>query len=214
MSEQRFSRLFWLSGALFVVLELAGTFIGREMVTIGDPTTKIVKTFSDTAGNQVWVGRYLEMLSLGAFAVFAATVFRRRRDILSVAGLVVSACFVAVSAVSLMVGGVLEYRAGHGLGVQGILILFDLESALYFATWALAAGFLLLAPVTGWWRRSAVAIAALSLVGLAMPTKAPGQFSVMLFLVWVLALSVSRARSVETVGDYAQPVTATPELAR
>lgn len=194
MSEQRFPRLLWLTGALFVVLELAGTFIGREMVTIADPTAKIVRTFSDTAGNQVWVGRYLELISLGAFLVFAAALFRIERGVLSAAGLLVSACYAAVVVVSLIVGGVLEYRAGHGLGRQAILTLFDLESGLYFASWALGAGVLLLAPVHGWWRRSAVAIAALSLVGLAMPTKTPGQLSVPLFLVWILALSIARAR--------------------
>lgn len=213
MGEQRFSRLFWLTGALFVVLELAGTFIGREMVTIGDPTAKIVKTFSDTAGNQVWVGRYLELVSLGPFLVFAGTLFRGRRDVWSTAGLLVSSCYAAVGVVGLMVGGVLEYRAGHGLDRQGILTLFDIESALFFASWGLAAGFLLLAPVAGWWRRSAIAIAALSLVGLAMPTKSPGQFSSMLFLVWVLALSISRARSAKAAPAYQQPVARTPELA-
>ncbi|MFL5840730.1 MAG: hypothetical protein ACJ77Z_09825 [Thermoleophilaceae bacterium] len=214
MNEQRLSRLFWLSGVLFVVLELAGTFIGRELVTMGDPTAKIVKTFSDTAGGQVWVGRYLELISLVAFVVFAATLFRTRRDVVSTAGLLVAACFAAVTAVSLAVGGVLEYRAGHGLGAQGILVLFDLESALYFASWGLAAGFLVLAPVAGWWRRSAIAIAALSLVGLAMPTKSPGQFSVMLFLIWILALSLSRARSAGAAVEYETRATGAPELAR
>jgi hypothetical protein len=214
MSEQRSHRLLWLTGALFVVLELAGTFIGREMVTIADPTAKIVKTFSDTAQNQVWFGRYLELISLGPFLVFAAMLFRSRRDVFGAAGMLVSACFAAVSVVGLMVGGVLEYRAGHGLGASGILALFDLESALFFSTWALAAGVLLLAPTVGWWRRSGVAIAALSLVGLAMPTKSPGQLSSMLFLLWVFALSVSRARAPKPVIDYGTSVTTSPEPAR
>jgi hypothetical protein len=48
--------------------------------------------------------------------------------------------------------------------------------------------------VTGWLRRSALAIAALSVVGMAMPKAAPGQFAAMLFLVWILVASIASAR--------------------
>jgi hypothetical protein len=61
-------------------------------------------------------------------------------------------------------------------------------------SWGIAAGFLALAPVTGWLRRSALAIAALALVGMAMPKAAPGQFAALLFLLWTLVASVALTR--------------------
>ncbi len=194
MATDRIPRLAALSGALFVVLQLAGTAAGREMVTLSDPASKVVNTFSDTAGSGTWVGAYLELLALGAFAVFAACLFHRRGGRLATAGLVTAAAYVAVTVVSLVVGDVLEYRAGHGIGAQEILTMFDLQAALYIATWGLAAGVLALAPVTGWLRRSALVIAALLLVAMAAPTADPAQLPNMLFLIWVFAASISLVR--------------------
>jgi hypothetical protein len=198
MSEDRLSRLGPLSGVLFVVLELSGFAIGaaggRAMVTLGDPTSKVVKAFADPVGNGVWVGAYLELASLAAFAVFAAWLFRSQRGPLATAGLVAAGTYMAVTLVSLVVGDVLEYRAGHGIGTQEILTLFDLQSGLFVASWGMAAAFLALAPTTGWLRRSALAIAALSLIGMAVPKASPGQFAAMLFLVWVVVASVALAR--------------------
>ena len=65
-------------------------------------------------------------------------------------------------------------------------------------SWGISAGFLALAPVTGWLRRSALAIAALALVGMAMPKGAPGQVASMLFLVWTLVASLALARRSRT----------------
>ena len=71
MSEDRFSRLGPLAGALFVVLELAGFAIGpadgRASVTLGDSTSKVVNAFADPVGTGVWIGGYLELASLAAF---------------------------------------------------------------------------------------------------------------------------------------------------
>jgi hypothetical protein len=195
----RIPRLAALSGVLFVVLELVGAVVGREMVTLSDPTSKVVNTFADPAGSGVWVGSYLELVSLGAFAVFAACLFYRRGGRLATAGMVTAAAYVAVTVVSLVVGDVLEYRAGHGIGAQEILTMFDLESGLFIVTWGLAAGVLALAPVTGWLRRSALVIAALLLVAMAVPKADPAQFPNMLFLIWVIAASVSMARRPQVV---------------
>ena len=198
MSEDRFSRFGPLCGALFVVLELAGFAIGsadgRASVTLGDSTSKVVKAFADPVGSGVWVGAYLELAALAAFVLFAAWLFRSRRDPLAVAGMVTAGVYAAVTVVSLVIGDLLEYRAGHGIGAQQLLALFDLQSGLYVVSWGIAAGFLALAPVTGWLRRSALAIAALSVVGMAMPKAAPGQFAAMLFLVWILVASIASAR--------------------
>ena len=198
MSEDRLSRLGPLSGALFVVLELAGFAIGsaagRATVTLGDPTSKVVKAFADPVGSGVWVGAYLELAALAAFVVFAAWLFRSQRGPLATAGLVTAGVYAAVTLVSLVIGDVLEYRAGHGIGGQALLTLFDLQSGLFVLTWGISAGFLVLAPVTGWLRYSALVIAALSLVGMATPKAGPGQFAAMLFLIWTLVASVALAR--------------------
>jgi hypothetical protein len=202
MSEDRLSRLGPLCGALFVVLELAGFAIGsaggRASVTLGDSTSKVVKAFADPVGAGVWVGAYLELASLAAFVVFAAWLFRSQRGSLAMAGMVTAGVYAAVTVVSLVIGDVLEYRAGHGIGGQELLALFDLQSGLFVVSWGISAGFLALAPVTGWLRHSALAIAALSLIGMAMPKAAPGQFAAMLFLIWTLVTSIVLARRPRT----------------
>jgi hypothetical protein len=198
MSEDRLSRLGALTGALFVVLELSGVGIaagaGRPTVTIADSPSKIVRSFADPIGSGAWLGSYLELLSLAAFAVFAATLFRARRGPVAGAGLIAASAYVAIAGMSLLVGDVLQYRAGHGLGAQETLALFDLQSMLYVATWGIAAGVLALAPVSGWMRRSALAIALLLLVGAAAPKAGPAQFPTLLFFLWVLVTSVVLAR--------------------
>jgi hypothetical protein len=197
MSEDRVSRLGPLAGLLFVVLELGGFAIGsaagRASVTLGDSTTKIVNAFADPAGGGVWVGAYMELLALPAFAVFAAWLFRSRGGLLSTAGLLGAASYLAITTLSLVLGDVLEYRAGHGLGAQTTLALFDLQAGLFAVSWAIAAGMLVVAPATGWLRRAAIGIAALGFIGMAMPKAAPGQLSAMLFIVWVLAASAGAA---------------------
>jgi hypothetical protein len=205
MSEDRLSRLGPLSGVLFVVFELAGLAVGsaggRAMVTLADPNAKILKAFADPVGNAVWVGAYLELASLVAFAVFAGWLFRSRRGPLVTAGLLTAGVYIALIAISLVVGDVLEYRAGHGMGAQEILALFDLQAGLFTTSWGIGAAFLALAPVTGWLRRSALALAALSLVGMALPKAGPGQFASMLFFVWILAASVVLGRRSRVVAS-------------
>jgi hypothetical protein len=209
MSEDRLSRLGALSGALFVVLELAGFAIaagaGRPTVTLGDSSSKIVQSFADPVGSGAWLGSYLELLSLAAFAVFAAMLFRTRRGPLAGAGLIAASAYVAIAGVSLLVGDVLQYRAGHGLGAQETLALFDLQGALYVATWGIAAGVLALAPVGGWLRRFALAIAILLLLGVAAPKAGPAQFPTLLFFLWVIATSVVLARRPQAVSVNAVP---------
>ena len=198
MTEDRLARFGPLSGALFVLLELAGFAIGsaggRANVTLADSSSKIVKAFADPVGNGVWVGAYLELASLAAFVVFAAWLFRSQRGPLATAGMITAAVYAAVTLVSLVIGDVLEYRAGHGLGGQTLLALFDLQSGMFVVSWGISAGFLALAPVTGWLRRSALAIAALALVGMAVPKAAPGQVAMMLFFIWTLVASIAFTR--------------------
>jgi len=194
MSEERLSRLGPLCGVLFVALGLGDAFIGsaggRAMVTLADSNAKIVNAFADPVGAGAWIGAYMELLSLPAFAVFAAWLFRSRGGMVERVGMLGVASYLAVVTVSLAVGDVLSYQAGHPLGASTTLALFDIQAALFTVSWGVAGGILAIAPVTGWLRRSALVIAALAFVGMAMPKAAPGQVASMLLFFWVLAASV------------------------
>ena len=212
MSEDRLSRLGPLAGLLFVVLELAGTAIGsaggRAMATLGDSNAKIVKAFADPVGTGAWIGAYLEILSVPAFAVFAVWLFRSESGVIARVGLLGVASYLVIATMSLVIGDVLSYQSGHGLGAQTILALFDLQAGLYAVSWGVAGGILAIAPVSGWLRRAALAIAALSFIGMAMPKAAPGQVAAMLFFVWVLAASAGpmlRRRGAAATAPVARP---------
>ena len=93
------------------------------------------------------------------------------------------------------------------MGAQTTLALFDLQAGLFTTTWGIGGAFLLLVPVGGWWRRSAYGIAALAFVGMAFPKAAPGQFSSMLFLIWILVAGIAMARRPQLVSA-ATPIAA------
>ena len=197
-SNDRLARIAPLSGVLFVVLEMAGVAIGaaggRSMAALGDPMSKIVTSFHDPVGTGVWVGAYLELASMAAFILFATWLLRGRSGPLATAGLVTAGIYVATTVAGLVVGDALAYGSAHGLGDEALLALFYLQSGLFFATWGIAAILLVLVPVSGWLRRSAIAIAVLLLVALAFPTGGASQFPNMLFLVWIVAASISSSR--------------------
>jgi hypothetical protein len=193
--QDRLTPLAPLTGALFVILTLGGVALGSQpMVTITDPTSKIIATLSDHAGTGAWVGAYMELASLAAFAGFAAGLFGRRRGPLATAGLIAAGVYIATTVVALVAGDVIRYGAHHGIGHQQMLTLFDLQSGLYFASWGIAGAFLALAPATGWLRRSATPIAGLLLIAMAVPTTGAAQLPNMLFLLWTIVASVSFTR--------------------
>jgi hypothetical protein len=102
----------------------------------------------------------------------------------------------------------IEYRAGHGMGLQLGTALITVDEAIFVGTWFLAAFFLLavgpLALVSG--RRvlgwTAIATAAITLVATAASLDNFGQMANVLWLAWVVGASVALARgereSVET----------------
>ncbi len=202
MREDRLSRLGPLCGVLFVVLELGGVAVGaaggRAMVALDDPAWKMMNAFADPVGTAVWVGAYMELAALVAYGVFAVWLFGSRRGPAAVGGLLTAGLFIAVTLVSLVIGDVLEYQAGHGLGAPATTALFDLQVGLFTTTWGIGGVVLLLAPVGGWLRKSAVAIAALSIAGMAVPKSSIGQFSSVLFLLWILAAGIVLARRERT----------------
>ena len=146
-------------------------------MTLADSSSKIVKAFADPVGNGVWVGAYLELASLAAFVVFAAWLFRSQRGVLATAGH--------------------DHRGRVRRGDPGEPRRRR-RARVPRRSWAwraVAAGAVRppgravhreLGPrrrlpgpgsATGWLRRSALAIAALALVGMAVPKAAPGQFA-------------------------------------
>jgi hypothetical protein len=206
-SNDRLSKLGPLSGVLFVALELGGVIVGsadgRSMAALGDPTSKVLKTFSGDVGTGVWVGAYMELAAMAAFAVFAAWLFRSRRGPAATAGLLTAGVYIAITVVGLVVGDALEYGSTHGMNDQTLLGLFYLQSGLFFSTWGIAAAFLVLAPVDGWLRRAAVVIAGLLLAAMAVPTGGPSQVPNMLFLIWMLVAGVSLARRPDAIAGRA-----------
>lgn len=198
-TKDRLSRIAPLAGVLFVVLQLVGVAIestgGRSMVALGDPQSKIIDSFSKPIHTGYWIGSYMELLSLAAFALFAIWVLRDRRGVQRAAGLVAAGLYVGTTIVALVAGDVMAYGSGHGLSDQTLLGLFYLQSGLFFVTWGVAAAFLLSVPAAGWLRRTAVAIAALLALALAFPTAGPAQFPNMLFLIWVVAAGIKMSRA-------------------
>ena len=119
------------------------------------------------AGTAVWVGAYLELLSFGcflAFAIWACTQARRRpprRDRRRGRHRLRHAQHRLARLVD-----AIEYRAGHGIGLQLATHADHRQRGLYVGTWFLSAFFLLAAAplalasgrrALGW---SAIAIAA------------------------------------------------------
>jgi hypothetical protein len=180
---------------LFTVLTFVGFGVGGGPgVTLGDTSSKILKAYDHPMGNGVWVGSYLTFLGLAAFAVFAAWLFNSRRNLQSRTGLLVAAAYVGLILVNLAASAVLNYRAGHGMSSDQTLALFYLQDFLFIASWGASAGFLALVPVDGWLRRTALGLAALILVAMAVPKAGIAQFPPTLFYIWTLVAGVALAR--------------------
>jgi len=199
-------RWFALCGVASVVIELGGAFVqmgskDTHSLTWTSSTHSIASVFSHHATTTVWVGAYLEILSMGLFLVFALWAARRLGGGLigSIAsGFAVAT--VAVSTVSLALLDTEAYLAGHALPVEIARTLVTLNGATYVTTWFLTAFFLLaVAPlavaggrkVVGW---SAAGIAALILVATAADPGNLGQLAFTLSLVWTAVASIALVR--------------------
>jgi hypothetical protein len=200
-------RWFAFCGIASVVVELGGALVqmGKKdthSLTWTSSTRSIEAVFTHPASTTVWVGAYLELVSMGLFLVFALWAARRLGG-----GLVgsIAAGFaianVAVSMVSLALLDTEAYLAGHALPVETARTLVTLNGATFVATWFLTAFFLLTLAllalaserrVVGW---SAAGIAALILVATAADPGNLGQLASTLSLVWVVFASIALARS-------------------
>jgi hypothetical protein len=199
-------RLFAACGIASVVLELAGVGIasagGRtHNLTISSSAAQIAHALAKPSGNLVWVGAYLELLSFGAFLGFAIWACTRLGGgLLGTIGSAAGTSYATLSVASLGLADAIAYRAGHGLGVQLGSTLVTVNEALYVGTWFLSAFFLLATGALaltagrralGW---SAVGIALVTLIATAVSVENLGQFSVLLWLAWIICASITLAR--------------------
>jgi hypothetical protein len=199
-------RLFAICGIGFVALELAGAGIatagGRtHTLTISSTAAQIAHAIAKPSGTLVWVGAYLELLSLGAFLAFAIWACAKLGGgVLGAIGRAAGTSYATLSVASLGIADAIAYRAGHGLGVQLGGTLVTVNEALYVGTWFLSVFFLLATgalaltsgrPALGW---SAVGIALITLIATAVSVENLGQFSVLLWLAWIVCASIALAR--------------------
>ncbi len=215
VSDRSWLRLGAACGVLSVVLALVGVGLnaasGGFIAPIGGSTEEIARAFANPAPTGVWVGAYLSVLAFLLFIVFAARLWVALRRAeggsgwLSATAFGSALVFTATTLIALAIGNVAKYRAGSGMDAQVVTALFDLNIALYVLSWAISAVFLGAAAIVllrtrafprlfGW---SAAALAVASLVAVATPTSGGAEIPALLFLLWVLAISVALIRRAE-----------------
>ena len=207
MNERAHDRLFAGCGIAFVVLTLVGAGIATvggkaHNLTISSTPTQIAHAVAKPAGTAVWIGAYLELLSVGAFLAFTVWACAKLGGgLLGAIGRAAATGYATVTIASLGVMAATAYRAGHGMGVQLATTLVTLNEALYVGTWFLTVFFLLAAGALaltqtrralGW---SAIGVATLTLIGTAVSLENLGQMSVMLWFAWIVYASIAIARS-------------------
>jgi hypothetical protein len=202
----RSHRLFALCGIAFVALQLGGTFLAMAAgkthdLTIGSSTASIARAIAHPVGAGVWAGAYMETLSVCFFLAFAVWAAERLGGGLLGSLTKLSAAAAAGGGiVSLAVINVISYRAGHGMNLDDAKTLVTTGEAVYVGTWFLnatlltAAGLLALRAGRRLIALSALAIVAYTLVLTPLSVDNAGQFSQILYLLWVLGTSIALAR--------------------
>jgi hypothetical protein len=202
----RSDRLFALCGILFVALQLGGTLLAMAAgkthgLTIGSSTASVADAIAHPVGVGVWAGAYMEMLSISFFLAFAVWAAERLGG--GPLGSIIKLAAAAVAGggiVALAIINVISYRAGHGISLDVAKTLVTTGEAIYVATWFLNATLLTAAGLLalGSGRRaiawSAFAIVVYTLVLTPLSVDNAGQFSQILYLLWVVATSVALAR--------------------
>jgi hypothetical protein len=197
--------LFAAFGVGSVVAELAGIAIGaaggRPFVTITSSPADLRSAYATSVGTAAWIGAYLELISFGMFLAFAIwACLRVGGGLLGAIAAAAATGYTTLSIGALGIGDALAYRAGHGMDVQLATTLTTLNEAVYVCTWFLAVFYLLaVAPMAiatgrrmiGW---SAIGVSLLILVTTAVSLDNLGQMSNLLWLLWIVAASVSLAR--------------------
>ena len=211
MNERTHDRLFAGCGIAFVVLDLVGAIIATaggktHNLTISSTSAQVAHAVAKPAGTAVWIGAYLELLSVGAFLAFAVWACAKLGGgLLGAIGRAAATGYATVMIASLGVMAAIAYRAGHGMGVQLATTLVTLNEALYVGTWFLTVFFLLAAGALalsgarrgalGW---SAISVATITLIGTAVSLENLGQLSSMLWFAWIVYASIAIARGKPT----------------
>jgi hypothetical protein len=207
MTAPRHDRLFALCGILFVALELGGALLAMatgktHSLTVSSTTSDIANAIAHPAGAGTWTGAYMELLSIGFFLAFAVwAVEKLGAGVLGSVAKLAAAANVGAALVALGIGDAISYEAGKGLSIATARMLVTVNEAVYVCTWFLVATFLaavgILAlrtgrRIVGW---SALGIVAYTLVLTPLSFDNFGQFSQMLWLIWVVGASIALARS-------------------
>jgi hypothetical protein len=206
MNERTHDRLFAGCGIAFVVLTLVGAGIATvggktHNLTISSTPTQIAHAVAKPAGTAVWIGAYLEFLSVGAFLAFAVwACIKLGGGLLGAIAGAAATGYATATVASLAIMAAVAHRAGHGIGVQLATTLVTLNEALYVGTWFLSVFFLLAAGALalsgtrralGW---SAIGVATITLIGTAVSLENLGQLSSLLWFAWIVYASVALAR--------------------
>lgn len=207
MTARLHDRFFALCGVLFVVLELGGAFIAMGSgkthdLTVSSTTSDIATAIAHPVGAGVWAGAYMEVVSVVFFLAFAVWATEKLGGgLLGSVARLAAAANVGAGLVALGIGDAISYEAGKGMSVATARALVSVNEAVYVSTWFVVAGFLaavgLLAlragrRIVGW---SALGITAYTLVLTPLSVDNLGQFSQMLWLVWVLGAGIALART-------------------
>lgn len=207
MTTRLNDRLFAACGIAFVALELGGTFLAMASgkthdLTVTTTNAKLAAAIAKPVGTGVWAGAYMELLSIGFFLAFAVWAAEKLGGGL-LGSLTRAAAYANAGAGigALAVMNALSYQAGHGVSLGTARTLTTLGESIYVGTWFLSATFLAAAGilavrrgkrVLGW---SALAITAYTLVLTPVSVDGAGQFSQLLWLVWVVCASIALVRT-------------------
>jgi len=206
MNERTHDRLFAACGIAFVVLDFLGAIIAMvggktHDLTISSSATQVAHAVAKPAGIAVWIGGYMEMLSVGAFLAFAVwACVKLGGGLLGAIARAAAVGYAATMVASLAIMGALAYQAGRGISVQLATTVVTVNEALFVGTWFLAAFFLLavgalaLSAERRALGRSAIALAVLTLIATAISVETVGQFTVMLWFAWIVYASIAIAR--------------------
>ncbi len=203
MNERTQDRLFAGCGIASVVLGIAGALIGSAggsiiSLTLSSTPAQVASAVAKPAGSLVWVGAYIQLLGYGpflAFVVWAAA--KLGGGLLGQVARAAGTGYAILGIASLCVLDAIEYRAGHGMGVQLATALHTLNEALFVGAWFLSVFFLLaagaLALTSGrralGWSANGVALVTLVATALAVDIVGP-----MLWLGWIVYASIALAR--------------------
>ena len=211
MTEQARDRLFASCGVASVVLVLVGSSVGtaggQPSYTLDSSSAHMAHELAKPVGAVGWAGAYLEVLSVGFFLAFAVWASAKLGGgLLGSLARAGAISYATLSVVALAVMDALGRRAGHGVGIQLGTALANVSSALFIASWIVSAFFLLAAGslalgaarrVLGW---SAIGIALLTLVATPAFVEHGGQVGYFLWLIWIIAASVSLGRRSQGAG--------------